>query len=42
MLKAATRAIAVANAVEEVKLAAHEVTGDNRSDSVARWISENI
>jgi 5-amino-6-(5-phospho-D-ribitylamino)uracil phosphatase len=38
MFRVADRAVAMANAREEVKAAAHEVIGSNQSDSVLRWI----
>jgi len=38
MFRIATRAVAVANALEEVKSLAHEVIGSNQEDSVLKWI----
>jgi Cof subfamily protein (haloacid dehalogenase superfamily) len=40
MMKAADHAVAVSNAVAEVRQAADEVIGDNNSDAVARYIAE--
>jgi len=38
MLRWAGRAVAVANAHEQVRAVAHEVTGSNADDGVAAWI----
>ena len=42
MLQAATVAVAMDNAFPEVKAVAHEVIGDNDSDSVMRWIEQDF
>jgi len=42
MLKGCGRGIAVANALDEVKLAADEVCGGNMEDGEARWIAEHV
>lgn len=42
MLNACGRGIAVANAIDEVKAAADELTFSNEEDGVARWIEQNI
>ena len=42
MMAVADRAIAVANALPEVRAAAHETIGPNSTDSVARYIAENF
>jgi len=39
MFRIASRAVAVRNAIPEVKALAHEVIGTNEEDSVLRWIS---
>jgi hypothetical protein len=41
MFQIATRAIAVANAVDSVKKAAHETAGSNEEEGVLRWIRSN-
>jgi len=38
MLRMASRAVAMANARDDVKSAAHEITGSNQEDSVVKWI----
>ena len=42
MMQAATLAVATENAFPEVKAVAHEVIGDNDSDSVMRWIEQDF
>ena len=42
MMQAADYSVAVENAFPEVKAAASEVTGLNTTDSVARWISNDL
>ena len=42
MMQAATLAVATQNAFPEVKAAAHEVIGDNDSDSVMHWIEQDF
>ena len=42
MLDSATHAVAVGNAVPQVKAIAHEVIGTNTADSVARYIAADI
>lgn len=42
MMAVADRAIAVANALPEVRAAAHETIGPNSTDSVTRYIAENF
>ncbi len=41
MFRIASRAVAVRNAIPDVKRLAHEVIGSNEEDSVMRWISEH-
>jgi 5-amino-6-(5-phospho-D-ribitylamino)uracil phosphatase len=41
MFRVAGRAVAVGNALDEVKAAAHEVIGSNQEDSVLRWITSH-
>ena len=42
MMQAATLAVATDNAFPEVKAVAHEVIGDNDSDSVMHWIEQDF
>ena len=42
MMRAATVAVAVENAFDEVKAVAHEVIGRNDDDAVARWILADV
>ncbi|MBO4814238.1 MAG: HAD family hydrolase [Muribaculaceae bacterium] len=42
MMQAATLAVATENAFPEVKAVAHEVIGDNDSDSVMHWIEQDF
>ncbi|HUJ74604.1 MAG TPA: HAD hydrolase family protein, partial [bacterium] len=41
MFRIASRAVAVRNAIPDVKALAHEVIGSNEEDSVLRWISRH-
>lgn len=42
MIRACGTGIAVANAIEEVKLAANDICASNDDDGVARWLEENV
>ncbi|MBR5102219.1 MAG: HAD hydrolase family protein, partial [Muribaculaceae bacterium] len=42
MMQAATHAVAVDNAVPQVKEIAHEIIGDNDHNSVATWIEQDL
>jgi len=42
MMQVADHSVAVGNAFDEVKAAAHEVIGNNTADSVARWIEHDL
>lgn len=42
MMRAATWSVAVDNAFDEVKAAAHEITGPNTADAVPHWILNDL
>ena len=42
MLRGCGTGVAMANALDEVKLAADEVCGGNDEDGVAKWIEANM
>ena len=42
MLSKTGYAVAVENAVDHVKLVAHEVCGHHNDDGVAHWIEEHL